>query len=93
MSIKLLGSTFFSAVLAEMEREVQRDRVKAGMARAAERGVKFGPRFKLSDAQMEQLVHLHRAGASWRELKETFGISHGTVKSYLDRWETKENNE
>ena len=88
----IAGKIFFfvMALVAENERINRRDSVIGGMQRAMDKGVKFGPKFKLSNEQMEQLVKLHRLGTSWRELQETFGISKGTVKAYIDRWEAKQ---
>ena len=47
---------------AEFERSIIRERTKAGLAEARKAGRKLGRRFKLSEADRQQIVYLVREG-------------------------------
>jgi DNA invertase Pin-like site-specific DNA recombinase len=49
-------------VFAEFERSIIRERTKAGLAEARKAGRKLGRRFKLSEADRQQIVYLMREG-------------------------------
>jgi DNA invertase Pin-like site-specific DNA recombinase len=49
-------------VFAEFERSIIRERTKAGLAEARKAGRKLGRRFKLSEADRQQIVYLVREG-------------------------------
>ena len=49
-------------VFAEFERSIIRERTKAGLAEARKAGRKLGSRFKLSEADRQQIVYLVREG-------------------------------
>jgi DNA invertase Pin-like site-specific DNA recombinase len=49
-------------VFAEFERSIIRERTKAGLAEARKAGRKLGRRFKLSEADRQQIIYLVREG-------------------------------
>jgi DNA invertase Pin-like site-specific DNA recombinase len=72
------------ASIAEFERELIRDRVKAGLRNARAKGKRLGrPR---KDVDAAQIAQLRAAGASWRAISEKTGISTRTARRVvLDR--------
>lgn len=73
------------AALAEFERELIRERTKAGLAAACARGRKGGRRFDLSEAE----VRLAQAAMQNRdtkvsELYEELGVTRSTLYRYVD---------
>jgi len=65
--------------LAEFERELIKARTSEGRKRAQERGVKFGPKFKLSSAQRNFVAQQRALGESVRQLAGILGVSKATV--------------
>lgn len=67
--------------VAEFEREMLRERVKAGMAQAKRSGKHVGRpvRHKLYAAEIERMCLLRSQGASVRKLAKDFGTSQWTV--------------
>ena len=77
---------FFIAVfaaVAELEREMIRERVCAGLDAARARGHKGGRREKLSPAQHEQAQALVRSGWTKTKIAQTLGCSRRTVYKAL----------
>src|SRR5262245_23611516 len=77
---------FFIAVfaaVAELEREMIRERVLAGLDAARTRGHKGGRREKLSPAQQEQAQALVRSGWTKTKIAQTLGCSRRTVYKAL----------
>ena len=69
LTFHLLGA------VAEFERDLINERRNEGMQRAKEKGVQFGRKPKLSDADLEALREAHRAGEKPRELMKRFAVS------------------
>lgn len=76
--------------LAEFERNLIRERTKAGLAAARARGKKGGRRRALNDEQVQRLYQLYddtdadgRKKYTIREICEMMGISRSTLYSYL----------
>lgn len=65
------------ASVAEFEREMIRERVKAGMKSAKHRGIRCGRPKKTFDRQ--KVMDLHQAGESVRAIAEKLGLGRGTV--------------
>jgi DNA invertase Pin-like site-specific DNA recombinase len=83
-----VGRLLFNVLgmVAEFEADLIRARTREGMAVAKARGKLKGRKPKLSPAQEQHLVALHRAGDhSIAELVELFGIGRATVYRALDR--------
>ena len=69
LTFHLLGA------VAEFERDLITERRNEGMEKAKERGVRFGRKPKLSEAEAEELRTAYREGGKPSELMKRFGIS------------------
>lgn len=76
--MRLTIAAMFSE-LAQLERDALISRVKAGIAAAQARGVKFGATSKLSAAQRVQIKKLVAAGKPMRSIGAQFGVSAATI--------------
>jgi DNA invertase Pin-like site-specific DNA recombinase len=66
--------------LAEFESSLIRTRTGEGRERAKERGVKMGPKFKLTAHQMREAIRRHDTkGETVREIARTYNVSHSTI--------------
>jgi DNA invertase Pin-like site-specific DNA recombinase len=65
--------------LAEFERDLIRERTKAGMKAAKKRGKHVGRPKALSPAQVQHMRELLAAGKTQREVAELLGVSANTV--------------
>jgi DNA invertase Pin-like site-specific DNA recombinase len=66
------------ASIAEFERELIRDRVRAGLRNARAKGKRLGrPRAIVDGAKV---AALRRGGASWRAIARRLGVAPGTVR-------------
>jgi DNA invertase Pin-like site-specific DNA recombinase len=66
--------------LAEFERELIRARTGEGRERAKARGVKMGPKFKLTAHQQREAIRRRDTkGEPVREIARTFNVSHSTI--------------
>jgi DNA invertase Pin-like site-specific DNA recombinase len=66
--------------LAEFERELIRARTGEGRERAKARGVKMGPKFKLTPHQQREAIRRRDAkGEPVREIARMFNVSHSTI--------------
>jgi DNA invertase Pin-like site-specific DNA recombinase len=63
--------------MAEFERSLIQERVRAGLRNAVARGVRLGRPKRMVDAA--EIAHLRAAGASWREVAEQMHIGVGTA--------------
>jgi DNA invertase Pin-like site-specific DNA recombinase len=68
------------AGIATFERHLIRVRTSEGRARAVARGVKLGPKPKLSAAQIEHAKYLRLAGKSHNEIAAVLKVSNMTVR-------------
>jgi DNA invertase Pin-like site-specific DNA recombinase len=81
-----MGRFFFHvmAAIAEMERDLIRDRVMAGLAAAKSRGKKGGRRPKLSNIQEKQILILHKNPTICiDDICKQFDISRSTLYNCL----------
>ncbi len=78
-----LGSAIFTIIsaVAQLERDIIAERVKAGLRRAKENGKKLG-RPKVS-VDREVVYLLRSQGASHRTIAEQLGVSHSTIGQIL----------
>jgi len=78
-----LGSAIFTIIsaVAQLERDIIAERVKAGLRRAKENGKKLG-RPKVS-VDPERICELRLQGLSLRTIARKTGISHATVSDLL----------
>jgi DNA invertase Pin-like site-specific DNA recombinase len=65
--------------LADVERDLIRTRTTEGRARAKARGVKLGPKFKLSPAERKEALARLMAGESSTKLGRCYRVSHSTI--------------
>jgi DNA invertase Pin-like site-specific DNA recombinase len=63
--------------VAELERSLIAERVRAGLRNARAKGVKLGRPRKVLDTT--QIARLRRAGASWRTIGRNLGVSSATA--------------
>jgi len=77
-AIGKLMLTVLSGV-AEFERELILLRTSEGRARAKHSGIKFGPKFKLSPHQIEEIRRRREAGESCRFLARSYKVSPNTI--------------
>ncbi len=73
------GILAFLSALAEDERERITRRANEGRVAAKKRGVKFGPKPKLSEHQQELALTRLNNGESCRAIARDFGVAHTTV--------------
>jgi DNA invertase Pin-like site-specific DNA recombinase len=65
--------------VAEFERDLIALRTSDGRERAKKAGVKFGPKFKLSGHQVQEIRKRKEAGESCRFLGRSYGVSANTI--------------
>lgn len=70
------------SALGEIELDLIRDRVRAGVKRAQENGVQFGRPFKGFD--LKRALELKKEGLSYRKIGSKLGVSHMTVRRRLE---------
>jgi DNA invertase Pin-like site-specific DNA recombinase len=74
-----MGKAMFGmiGVMAELERSLIQERVKAGLRNAKAKGKKLGrPRVFVDESKIETL---RAAGSSWRAIAQQLGLGVGTV--------------
>lgn len=71
------------AALAEFERELIRERTKAGMAAAKHRGVKIGRPSKLGTTELQQAHQMIEAGKTKTEIAQKLGVNIVTLRRAL----------
>jgi DNA invertase Pin-like site-specific DNA recombinase len=67
------------AGLAEFERELIRARTTEGRKRAQARGIKLGPKFKLTPHQRKEALARRDRGESVMDIARTYNVSHSTI--------------
>ena len=79
------GRFFFHmmAALAEMERDLIRERTTAGLAAARARGRKGGRKLKLDDAKRDAARKLLEAGTPVVDVAKTLGVGRATLYRHL----------
>jgi DNA invertase Pin-like site-specific DNA recombinase len=78
-----IGQAMFTIIgaMAQLERDIIRERVKAGLERARTRGIRLGrPRATVAT---HELVTLRAEGLSFREIANRLRCSRSTVRRYL----------
>ena len=75
-----LGSAIFTIIsaVAQLERDIIAERVKAGLRRAKKNGKKLGRPRVAVDAN--RIAHLRAQGLSWAKISEQLGIGKGTAQ-------------
>jgi len=78
-----IGEAMFTIIgaMAQLERDIIRERVKAGLERAKARGIRLGrPRATVA---AHELAALRAQGLSWGEIASRVRCSRSTVRRYL----------
>jgi putative DNA-invertase from lambdoid prophage Rac len=70
------------AVFAEFEREILRERVKAGIAQARSNGMAFG-RPKSAAKKIAEVRRLYKKGLTKSEVARRLGIGRTSVRRFL----------
>jgi DNA invertase Pin-like site-specific DNA recombinase len=65
--------------LADVERDLIRTRTTEGRARAKARGVKLGPKFKLSPTERKEALARLLAGEASTAIGRSYRVSHSTI--------------
>ena len=78
------GKLFFGIVssMAEFESSLISERVRLGMDRAREQGKRIS-RPPIPEARQKEIVRLHQAGKSLRQIEAAAGVSRATVAKYV----------
>ncbi len=79
-----LGSAIFTIIgaVAQLERDIIAERVKAGLRRARENGTRLGrPPVRIDE---EEIVQLRERGLSLREIAKRLNLSKSTIGRILD---------
>jgi len=69
--------------IAEFENSLRKDRVADGVAKARERGVKFGPKAKLTPDQVQEMCQKRAEGVLIKHLMSDYRISKASVYRLL----------
>ena len=69
--------------IAEFENSLRKDRVADGVAKAKERGVKFGPKAKLTPDQVQEMCQKRAEGVLIKHLMSDYRISKASVYRLL----------
>lgn len=73
-----------TAAFAEYERDINKERVTAGLEAAIERGVKLGRKAKLTEEEVNKIRQMRKAGISIKEITEYFNIGRTTYYRYTE---------
>ncbi len=71
------------ASVAEFEREIIRERVRAGVRNAQQKGRAVGRKRAVFDRS--KAVDMHMAGASVRDIAQALGVGRGTIHRFLSQ--------
>ena len=75
------GQAFFQmcGIFSSMETSLRAERQKLGIARALQRGAKFGRKTKLTDGKLREIKRLRETGLSYNKISKVVGLGHATV--------------
>jgi DNA invertase Pin-like site-specific DNA recombinase len=74
------------ASLAQFERALISERVKAGMARAKAQGKPMRSRAPIPVGMQDRIVELYMQGVSINQISKVLEIGYGTAWNYVQRW-------
>ena len=80
-----MGEAMFTiiATMAQLERNLIRERVKMGLRNAREKGKRLGRPNQWGEEELQRVADLRRAGKSIRSISEELGIPKTTVGRHL----------
>jgi DNA invertase Pin-like site-specific DNA recombinase len=73
------------AAISEFERELIQSRMIEGRKRAAAKGVKFGPKFKLNHFQRQEALARLEAGETQDDIARTYNVDRATISRLQKR--------
>ena len=75
------GQAFFQmcGIFSEMETELRAERQKLGIARALERGAKFGRKSKLTKSKLDEIRRLRERGLSFKNISNEVELGVATI--------------
>ena len=73
------------ALIAEFENDIRRERQMDGIAKAKDRGVKFGRKPELTQERISQIKKLRKAGTTVPEIMRRMSLSRASVYRALGR--------
>ncbi|MBZ5502184.1 MAG: recombinase family protein [Acidobacteriia bacterium] len=84
-----LGQALFTIVsaVAQLERDLIRERVSAGIRNARAKGTKFGRPMRAVDPDL--ILQMRGEGQSLRQIADNLGVGYGTVRERLKEGERK----
>jgi len=71
------------SAIAQFETELRAERQREGIAKAKERGVRLGPKKRLTASQVAELRRKRDAGGLIKDLMKDYGLSRASVYRYL----------
>ena len=74
--------------ISQFETEIRTERQMDGIQKAKERGVKFGPKKRLTEQQTAELRRRRKQGELIKTLMQDYGLSKVSVYRYLSRSDT-----
>jgi DNA invertase Pin-like site-specific DNA recombinase len=77
--MQVLGS------FAELERDLILQRTGEGRVRAKAKGVRFGPKFKLTIHQQQEAIQRREAGETLVDIARSYNVSHPTILRLIER--------
>lgn len=80
-----LGQALFTIVsaVAQLERDLIRERVSAGIRNAQAKGTRFGRPMKAVDPA--RILEMRAAGQSLRQIAQNLGVGYGTIRERLKK--------
>jgi DNA invertase Pin-like site-specific DNA recombinase len=72
------------ALVAEFEKHIRRERQMDGIAKAKERGVKFGRKLELTPDRVQEIRSLREAGSTVPEIMRRTELSKASVYRALE---------
>lgn len=72
------------SVIAQFETEIRSERQMEGIAKARERGTRFGAKRRLGEKEVKTLKRKRKGGALIRDLMDEYGLSKVSVYRYLN---------
>ena len=73
------------ALIAEFENDIRRERQMDGIAKAKDRGVKFGRKPELTEETISQIKKLRKVGTTVPEIMRRMSLSKASVYRALGR--------
>lgn len=79
------GQMFFRmmAIFAQLERDVNVERINSGLAEAKRRGIHLGRKFKFNEYDKQTIQHMIKANVPKKEIAQRFNVTVRTLCNYF----------